>query len=69
MEFSIERMLTGSTQGGGCASLCVRSLGNKEGINQHRIHHPLVGSRRWATHEGKEVINHTVNVDRKVWWC
>jgi hypothetical protein len=32
--------------GGGGASLCVRSLTNKEGLNQHRVHPPLVGSRQ-----------------------
>jgi hypothetical protein len=63
MNFFSGRVFTHSTGEGGDASLRVRSLANKEGLNQHRVHHPLtVESRWWATHEGKKVINQTVGI-------
>jgi hypothetical protein len=69
MDFSSGRVLTGIARGCGCASLCVRSLTYKECLKQHRVHHPLTGSWRWAAQVEKNVIDRTIGIYLNVWWC
>jgi hypothetical protein len=69
MNFFTRRVSIGNTWGGGGASLYVMSLVYKEGLNQCQIHHSLTEGRRWVAHEGNEVIDHTIDVPRNVWWC